>query len=272
MKHKLIKLFSILSLALLMTCSVNATDNPGWIHFPKQQKDQTPTPVVIDTTKIGADQLYVVDCDLDVEADVFPPGIALLSTDKGPIKIRGKFVDSTLSKSETRTYNGKTVLTIEPIQSGTVTLLIVPTGKGKADWIKKNLTINIGEIPDVNPNPKPTPKPTPDPVVVTDQKLFIVYVESDGNFVNNRGVFISSPEIVARIKDKGHKVRIVDKDVIGIDGQPPKDVKRFLDACVGKDYPQLFIVDQKGATLKQFDWSNDKQPTDLINILKSFGG
>jgi len=276
---KSVKCFLLLiTMMCLYNTSINATDkdkpvvkeDTSWIHFPKDQKEQPNVkPIVVDTTKIKLDQLYIVDCDLDVDADVFPPGIALCTTDKGPIKIRGKFVDG-LDKLETRTYAGKTVITVEPIQSGSITLLIVPTGKGKADWIKKSLTVESGK-PTPIPDPTPEPTPTPQPVVV-DQKLFIVYVEADGDKVNNRGVFISNPQIVSRIKDKGHKVRIVDKDVIGVDGQTPKDVKRFIDACTGKDYPQLFIVNQKGATLGQFDWNNNKQPDDLLKILSSFGG
>jgi hypothetical protein len=72
------------------------------------------------------------------------------------------------------------------------------------------------------------------------------------------------------VKDKGHRWRIVDKDVTGADGQPPADIKKYLDAAKGKAMPQLFLVDEKGKARYAGDLPT--KAAELLKLLEAWGG
>jgi hypothetical protein len=107
-------------------------------------------------------------------------------------------------------------------------------------------------------------------VPVTPQKLFVVIIEETSDAVAGRGAMLTDKSLSDRFKEKGHKWRVVDKDVIGSDGNPPADVKRFLEAAKGKPLPQLFLVDEKGGVLKQLNCPS--KVADLLAEIKKVGG
>lgn len=168
-------------------------------------------------------------------------------------------------------------------------LCLVGTGKGDGLVTVQALVVENGQIkvvadvviyvtgnlpvPPVPPTPNPPnpnpPNPTP-PVPVTPQKLFVVIIEETADAVANRGAMLADKDLNARMKDKGHKWRIADKDVVDSEGKPPADLVRFLEASKGKNLPQLFLVDEKGKTLKQLDLP--KTASGLLEEIKKVGG
>ncbi len=153
---------------------------------------------------------------------------------------------------------------------------VMPEGGGVT--VVASGTVPVGDLSDVavvvvggGGNPQPGPGPQPPPVdPVTPGKRFLVVVEETAEAAATRGALFADAALAARIKDKGHRWRIVDKDVTGADGKPPADVVRFLEAAKGKAMPQVFIVDEKGKVLVQTELPT--KAADLVKLLEAWGG
>lgn len=131
------------------------------IRLPSAPLVPQPMPPADAAVRLAADQLYVIDSDLPVIVLASPTGLVAITEDTGPLKIRGRFVGGT-GGTETRTYSGKHVVTVEALASGRVELLVVPVGaKTPAEVIRRTLDVDAGEAPRPPPKP-PEPKP-PDP-------------------------------------------------------------------------------------------------------------
>ena len=205
-------------------------DTPS-IRLPALTKAVEPMPGPPLPARLTVDRLYVIDSDVPVIVLTSPAGLVMVAEDVGPLRIRGLFADGT--KTETRNFAGKFVYTVEATLTGRVELIVVPVGaKAASDVIRRSIDVDAGGAP--------APGPT------TPTRLVVVVVEETAEAVAGRGAMFSDAAVVARMKDKGHRWRVVDKDVVGADGQPPTDVKRFLDQARGKPYPSLYLIDEKG--------------------------
>lgn len=165
----------IISAAILAVClwslAAAADQTPEKIRFPISTAP-APNPTAI--TTLTADRLYVIDSDIPVIVLASPEGLVSVTEESGPIKIRGKFIDGT-GKTETRTYKGKSVYSIEALATGRVELLIVPAGSTKAaDVIRKTVDVDAGTGP--IPPPKPPDPPTPEPVT----SFRVIWVHESG--------------------------------------------------------------------------------------------
>lgn len=110
------------------------------------------------------------------------------------------------------------------------------------------------------------PPPPPPSGVFT-----IVYLEETSVAVGTRGALLSNEALDARLKAKGHSLRIVDKDVIGSDGKTPADLVDLIEKAKGKSYPQLFLVDKKSKqVVSQCD--GPTKAVDLLKVLDANGG
>jgi hypothetical protein len=126
----------------------------------------------------------VIDSDMPVIVLASPPGLVTVTTDTGPLKIRGKFVDGS-GKTETRTYKGKSVTTVEAIGKGDVELLVIPEGvKTEGEILRRRLAVDAG-TPDPPPGPGPGPNPPqpidPAPIPVAGFRVLIVFEEKDAS-------------------------------------------------------------------------------------------
>lgn len=129
-----------------------------------------------------------------------------------------------------------------------------------------------GPGPQPNPNP-PDPTPNPKPAPAPPGKRFIVIVEETGDAVPARGLILANGELAARIADKGHKFRVVDKDNKTATGNTPADLKPYLEEAAGKTRPRLYIVAPDGTVC----WFGDcPQGTDagaqILKLLTAAGG
>lgn len=256
-------------LTLLLFTSLAAGQPPAaepTINFPAIN---TPTPPVNPTAPVQLDgsRLYVVSADVELLAWSFPEGLLRITADRGPLRIRAQFVDG--NGLETREYKAKHVLIIEATGTGRVSLLVLPAGStSKTAGVVK--IIEAAALPRPPPGPDPKPEPKPEPKPVNEGPRFIVIVEESADGVATRAKVFTDTALSARMREKGHKFRIVDKDVIGADGKAPADVARFIDEAKTKGLPRVFFVDQKGLAIQSGPCP--ATPGELLDALRKAGG
>lgn len=163
--------------------------------------------------------------------------------------------------------NGRTAWCAPP-GTYTVRVTVIDWEKRQFDVINETVTVEGNAIPD--PKPKPPP-PDDGKGDATPTKLFVVVVDETATAAESfRGKYLFDRDLAGRFAEKGHVWRVVDKDVRGADGQPPKDVKRFLDAAAGKPYPTYFLVDPAGKV--RGSGAVPAKPAELLDAIKKVGG
>lgn len=135
-------------------------------------------------------------------------------------------------------------------------------------------SIFVGDLapaPPVPPGPGPGPTPDP-PSPVTPGKRYVIVIEETGDAVLNRAAYFQDKALAARFKEKGHTWRVVDQNVVGVDGQAPADVKKFLDLAKGKQLPQVFITNEHGNAGLLIQANLPATPAELLAFLTKWGG
>lgn len=143
------------------------------IPQPMPPKPPAPRPSVM---RLTPDLWYVIDSDIPLMVLASPDGIVKLTEEAGPQKLKGRFIDEPL-KTQTKTFRGKEVWTVEPIRSGRVELIIIPCGPDftlPRDIRRVTLDVDDGSGPQPPPVP-PEPKP-PEPV----KSFRVVFVVESG--------------------------------------------------------------------------------------------
>lgn len=133
---------------------------------------------------------------------------------------------------------------------------------------KVTLTGGAGPAP-----PGPGPKPTPDPVdpARKDVSYRVVFVEETSAAAGGRGAMFTNRALDARMRERGHSYRIVDKDVTDKDGGVPADLADLLKLASQKAYPQVFLVDKAGK-LKTLQFDAPADAAALTQLLSANGG
>lgn len=124
----------------------------------------------------------------------------------------------------------------------------------------------LDPVPDPKP-PGPDPKPDPLPPIA---KAWVVVVEETTEAANNRGKYFQSPDLHQFFRSKQWSYRVADKDVQGIGGSPPRDLKPWLDRASGKKLPWMFVIDAQG--VEYFSGPVPNTPQGLLAELKRIGG
>lgn len=113
--------------------------------------------------------------------------------------------------------------------------------------------------PDPTPQPQPPtptpPNPQPDPVV--GKVTGVIIVEDTAKADQSRGLFFGDPKVSAFFKNSGLAHAVIPVSAVDEKGQTPADAKKYLDEAKAKGTPRLFMVDDKGAVLKQQDMTYD---------------
>lgn len=248
------------------------------IRFPVVEPRVPVVPLDTPVT-LTPETLYVLDSDVPLIVLSSPPGLVRVTAEEGPLRIRGVFVDAKFpGRVESRTYRGKHIYTVDATdKNGPCELLVIPVGvKSESEVIRRPLIVGNGVRPSPNPNPQPQPPPAPSPnppeppIDNSPAKLVVLIVEETAESAANRGALFADRALSARMAEKMHRWRIVDKDVVGPDGRPPADVARFLELAKGKKLPQLFLVDENGKTRLQSDLP--LRASGLLELITKYGG
>lgn len=100
-------------------------------------------------TVLTSNMLYVINASAPVMVLASPDGILKVTSDTGPIKIRGQFIDGS-GKTETRTFKGPSVYTVEAVGQGTCELIVV-SSMDPATVIRRMIVSQIGPVPPPDP-------------------------------------------------------------------------------------------------------------------------
>lgn len=172
-------------MSLLAVCvgfaACTAADPP--IRVPDVQPIPSPMPIPPapgTPLKLTPEVLFVVDSDIQVLVLTSPAGLVSVTEDVGPLRVRGRFVEDP-TRTQTKTFSGKQVYTIEAVASGRCEVLIVPVGTIKAsDVIRRTVDVEAGQGPQPPPDPKP-PEPKPDDAPIKANGLHVLIVFESGS-------------------------------------------------------------------------------------------
>ena len=139
------------------------------------------------TPTITPDTIFVVQSNVPLIALQSPQNLLKISTETGPLRIRGRFSDGD-GKIETRNYSAKYLVFVDAVKPGQTELLLVPHGCTKeSDIVRQLLIVNDGTAPRPGPDPKPDPKPEPKPPVAKNIRISVVF-DVDGMTVEHEAV------------------------------------------------------------------------------------
>lgn len=231
---------------VLLAASAAIAAPPAGIRLP----DPAPAAPVFPgaVSKLTADQWFVIDADSPVLVLASPEGVVSVTEESGPVKLRGKFIDGG-GKVESRTFKGKQVFVVEPLTTGRVELLVIPTGATKAaDVVRRVIDVDAGQAPQPPPAPKPDddPKPKPPtPDTLADAAWVVVVLESSQKTPELAKLLDPSGDFRKGLIAKRIGYREYDKD------SPDLKSKRYLDyATQAGGLPFVLVLDKTGKVLR----------------------
>lgn len=173
----------LLLLGLLCCTALPAADDPkpvpvvppgpDGITLPPLTTPEAPVPAPkpppSSITKLTPGMFYIIESKSPFTVIDSPAGRVKITDEKGPLKIRGLFVDDQKNIS-TRTFNGPYIASIEAVVTGRVELIVFPVGEiDRAKFVRRQLDVAVLPIPPppdpvdpVDPKPPPSPAPIPD--------------------------------------------------------------------------------------------------------------
>ncbi len=167
-----------MSVLLAAICCAQMID----VRFP----ELPPAPEVSGNVEtVRPDEWYVIESDSPLIAILSPVGIARVTADEGPLKIKGKFADGT-GQTETRTYRGKHIYTIEAVVQGKTELILIPASVTEEQQIVRQVLTVVGPRPPPPPDPPlppdppqpPEPPGPPKPPIPADGKRVLILYET----------------------------------------------------------------------------------------------
>jgi len=87
----------------------------------------------------------------------------------------------------------------------------------------------------------------PDPPIPPEEDLWgAIIIEETSKRTPEFAKTILSPKMSSFFKNSGLELRIVDQDVVDIDGETPDDLKSYIDEAKTGKLPMLFVMGVKG--------------------------
>lgn len=215
------------------------------VRFP--DKLVGPTPVTGAT--LTPDINYIIESEVDGVVLARPIGLVKVTKETGPLRIRGRFIDSPAGgKIETRTYRGPNIFIVDALGTGTVDLSFIPFGfKSEADISSRIVPVDNGVSPKPPPDPDPNPKPDPPTPQPKADSLWVIIVEETAERRPETIKVLNDFTYWNNLRAKGHLVRIYDKD------QDEAKTHGYVRRAESVGLPAVLLYDQKShAHLKTF--------------------
>lgn len=245
------------------------TQRPS-IRFPQSTVVvPTPPPTPTDVSKLTLETLYVIESDAPCILIASPAGIVRISTDQGPIKIRGRFIDGS-GKPETRTYSAQTIFTVEAVAKGRVELLVIPgTVTGEADIARRTIDVDAGHAPQPPPDIEPEPDEPPVPEPITGFRAILLHETTQNHTREQIGAIYSTSvrkyltEFATKADDGRPAWRIWDKDT-DVSNESPQ-WKEMMETALADTAPLPKLVIFNGTKGTVYPVQSEDQ---LLKILK----
>lgn len=142
--------------------------------------------------------LFVVDAKSPLVIVCSPKHLVTVSHEKGPIKVRGVFVDGT-GKPETRTYAGPDVYIIDAAHAGKGEVIVLPVGASEPTD-----RIPIEVVDGTGPQPPPDPKPD-DPPAPKAKALYLAIIRDPMTVTPEQARLIGDTVFLDSLKRDGHE-------------------------------------------------------------------
>lgn len=255
-----------------------APKSPG-IRFPEVVQDSpvqpepvpAPKPDPAAATNIPADEIYVIDSDVELFVLSSPAGLVTVSLDPGPLPIRAKFVGGS-GKIERKDFVGKFVYSIEAKSSGSGELIVWPkVGATTEKDIARKLIITLtGPQPPPKPLPEPTPAPKPAPPpappkpepgpgpIASADVAWILVIEETASRTPAQGKVLTDAAFWLGLKARGIEWRHYDKDAPGLAAKHYLDYEDQAidlaspDAPPTAGLPFVLFLDKTGKVIRAF--------------------
>lgn len=150
-----------------------------------------------------------------------------------------------------------------------IILKLSASGKTQKLTVSGKATIGVGGPVPPKPDPKPPVPPGPAPVPVTPSKMTLVVFREASNASANENIAITNPALNEYLRSKGHRWRILDKDVRDAAGQVPAEIAFYSKHSAGKTLPQIFVIDENRLVRHQGDFPS---AAELLALLPKLGG
>jgi len=208
---------------------------------------------------------------LPKEVQAEPGAFAVVPAQTPGKAVSWKSIDAGLNLFPSALLKDSKTAVVIASKPGRYRLLAVTAVGDEVSEIAETVVV-VGTPPPVPDDGKKDPPPDPRPVdPVTPAKLVVVVVDETADRATaTRGRLLFDPQLAARFTEKGHVWRVVDKDVVGADGQPPADVRRFLDLAAKSPYPSYYLVDPAGKV--RGSGAVPAKAADLLDAVRKAGG
>lgn len=151
-----------------------------------------------------------------------------------------------------------------------IVLKLSAAGKTEKRTLSAKAVIGAGGPLPPGPTPKPPIPPGPTPPPVTPGKLMLVVFREASNATAVENIVITNQALNDYMRAKGHRWRILDKDVRDAAGQVPAEIAFYSKHSAGKTLPQLFVIDENRVVRTQVDFP--ATAADLLTLLPKLGG
>ncbi len=266
--------------ALLCLGVAEAQEQPRAVVMPDTPAATPPVPpppAPDAVTRLAPDQLFVIEAKVPCLVITSPEGIASVTGEAGPLRIRAKFVGS--DKVETKTFAGPHVYTVEGVKSGRIEVIVVPTGFLKpSEVVRRTIDVEtgLGPIPPPGPPPGPPPPGPPPGPPPTPGALHVLISVEDGDVTKlplGQQIAMTAASVRKYMNDKCAKGaggqpewRIWDKDLDKSKSSSPALIA--ADKREKKSLPWVYIFNGKDT----FEGPVPDGEKAMLELLQKYGG
>ncbi len=248
----------------LATCVllVLVSTSQATIIVPEPPKPPVPPPPPSAVMQLDPDTLFIIQSDVPVLVAMSPSNLVSFTTEAGPLKIRGRFVDNP-TVVETRTFSSKYLINVLARENGQGELLVWAAGEtNPSKVIRRNLSVTV--------LPQPPPLPPGPPIPVDDfskalQAAFTADSATAKNKLEARDFLVSVYKSVAEgavftdtMKSTADLLVAVKSIIatpgIGLKIDELKAVRQLVSADLAKDFSKPLPLDAATKTAIQAEF------------------
>lgn len=123
--------------------------------------------------------------------------------------------------------------------------------------------------PQPEPNPGPGPQPQPEPQPQPRGPYTLIWIEETAARTAEQARALSDSAIREALRKVGWNLRVADKDVVDEHGNPPTELRMYIDIAKQAGLPRLFVIDSLGTEV--FAGAAPHNVEEFRSLLKRLG-